>query len=74
MAHDPESEPPYEVTPFRKAFQLTGEPRADRDLDEAATYRHVLDFLDRFNEKAAELGLMLRDRLDAQSALWCLTS
>ena len=74
LAHDPETEPSYKYKAFHKAFKLTGEPRPNRDLDEAATYRHALDFLDLFNEKAAELGLMLRDRLDAESAIWCLTS
>ncbi|MCP4662702.1 MAG: hypothetical protein GY856_45495 [bacterium] len=68
LAHDPESEPPYQWTSFRTAFQLTDSPFPAKDLDEAAVYRHALDFLDTFNEKAAERGLDLRDRLDAQGA------
>ncbi len=73
LARDPEEEPPYRWTQFTKAFELTGFPRPGKELDEAELYRHALGFLDTFDEKASERGLDLRDRLDAQSALWCVT-
>jgi len=36
-------------------------------------YLAALDFLDRFIEEAASRGLELRDRLDAQGLVWCIT-
>ena len=33
---------------------------------------HALGFLDKLLEEAASRGLELRDRLDAQSVLWCV--
>ena len=44
-----------------------------QSADEATLYEHALGFLDRFIKEAAERGLELRHRLDAQSVMWALT-
>ena len=43
-----------------------------RGMDEAALYEHALGFLDRFIDEAAQRGLELRHRLDAQSVAWAI--
>lgn len=70
LANDPENEPPYRASAFNGAIKLTGHPEAPSELDEAGLYLHALDFLDLMSAKGQELGLELRDRLDAQGALW----
>lgn len=74
MADDLESYPPFKWTPFDRAFALTGYPKPSRDWDEADLYQHALAFLDRLDEEATSVGFAMRDRLDAQSVLWCVTS
>lgn len=73
LATDLERFPPYAATAFQKAFELTGHPRPPADADAAATYRHMLDFLDVLDREASQRGLILDDRLDAQSVTWCVT-
>ena len=73
MAVDPTNYPPYRVTPFRKAFDLTEHDPPRRDADPAQHYEHALGFLDRLAEEASARGLDLRDRLDAQGLLWAIT-
>jgi MoxR-like ATPase len=72
FANDPENEPPYRASAFNGAFKLTGHPEARGELDEAGLYLHALDFLDLMSIKGQEVGLELRDRLDAQGALWAV--
>ena len=74
MAVDPHRYPPYRVTPFIKGYNLTGHPLLNEGADEAAAYQHALDFLDTILTEASARGLALRDRLDAQSALWSVAS
>lgn len=74
MSEDLERYPPYKWTPFDRAFELTGYPRPSREMDEADLYEHALSFLDRFDEEASRVGFAMRDRLDAQSVVWCVTS
>lgn len=74
MSEDLERYPPYKWTPFDRAFELTGFPRPSREMDEADLYEHALSFLDRFDEEASKVGFAMRDRLDAQSVVWCVTS
>ncbi len=64
--------PPFRVNPFSKAYESTGYDQPARDSDEAAMYEHSLGFLDRLIEEAADRGLTLRDRLDAQGVVWQL--
>ena len=74
MAVDPNAYPPYRVTVLKSGYDLTGYSAPDKDADEAAVYRHALDFLDIFIREASQRGLALRDRLDAQSALWAVAT
>ena len=72
MGLDVEQYPPFRVTPFGKAYQQTAYGEPEGGASEAETYEHALEFLDRFIEEAAERGLPLRHRLDAQSLLWAI--
>lgn len=71
---DPEDAPPYQLTPYRKAYELTGHAPDVEPSTPADAYSQGLDFLDRFAEEAAGRGLDLRDRLDAQSVLYELVT
>lgn len=73
-AVDPNRYPIYRPTPFDRAFRLLDYPEAKVDLDEAALYQHILTFLDEVMEQTARRGLELRDRLDAQSVIWSVSS
>ena len=72
MGLDAQQYPPFRVTAFSQAYQLTGYDQPDLRSDEAALYEHALDFLDRFIQEAADRGLTLRHRLDAQSVVWAI--
>ena len=74
MAIDPGRFPPYRVGGFTKGYELTGYPPPADGADEAATYLYALDFLDNLIQEASTRGLTLRDRLDAQGALWAVAS
>ena len=70
MGLDVEQFPPYRVGVFNKAYDSTEYRRPKGEAEEAAVYEHALTFLDRFIDEAAERGLELRHRLDAQSVVW----
>jgi len=72
MAVDPYHNPPYRPTPLQLAYKLTG--LAAEQNDELPRYRAALAFFDDVLARAPENGLVLRDRLDAQSATWVVTS
>jgi 5-methylcytosine-specific restriction protein B len=72
MAVDPYRNPPYRPTPLQLAYKLTG--LAAEQNDELPRYRAALAFFDEVLARAPENGLELRDRLDAQSATWVVTS
>ena len=70
MGLDVEQHPPFRVGVFNNAYDRTGYYRPERGADEVTLYEHALGFLDRFIQEAAERGLELRHRLDAQSVVW----
>ena len=70
MGLDVEQLPPFRVGVFNEAYDSTDYGRPESDADEAAVYEHALGFLDRFIDEAAQRGLELRHRLDAQSVVW----
>ena len=72
-AHDATSHPFYMWTPFKTAYEMTGYPSVSRRAASADKYGHAIDFLDEFMRQAANRSLDLRDRLDAQSLVWCVT-
>ena len=74
MGDDPTQYPMYRYTPLRDAFQLIGyssTPNSSKDTWER--YEHALGFWDEFIRQASSRGLHVRDRLDAQSLVWCIT-
>ena len=73
LADDPLNNPVYRWEPVDKAQKLVGYPAAESGLDEAGLYEHSVEFIDRFVEEAAVRGLDLRDRLDGQSLIWCVS-
>jgi hypothetical protein len=70
MGVDETRYPPFRTTSFENGFRVTRFALDVSQLDEAALYRLVLEFLDRAIAEASVRGLHLRDRLDAQSVLW----
>jgi 5-methylcytosine-specific restriction protein B len=73
LATDLERNPPYRATAFNKAYELTGYSKPPKEADEADVYAHALAFLDDFDREASDRGLAMRDRLDAQSGVGCVT-
>jgi hypothetical protein len=73
LADDPLDNPIYRWEPLYKAQKLLKYPAAGNDLDEARLYEHSVEFIDRFMEEADSRGLRLRDRLDGQSLIWCVS-
>ena len=74
MGISAENYPPYRITPFNWAYSETGYPKPGEDAQDGEIYRHALGFLDRFIAEAAQRGVTLRHRLDAQSVVWALHS
>ena len=72
MADDPASNPPYRAEYLNKAYQLVGRERDEVGDDGGRRYRRMLSFLDEFIRRAEARNLQVRDRLDAQSLLWCV--
>lgn len=74
MALDPQQEPFYRARPFNTAYEMTGYPAPRPDAPRDGRYEHAVEFLDEFMRQAADRDLDLRDRLDAQSLVWCVTT
>ena len=72
MGLDVEKYPPFRITLFDNAYDRTGFSKPPKNADEAMLYEHALSFLDLFIEEAAQRGLALRHRLDAQSVTWAI--
>ena len=74
MGLDCEQYPPFKKTKFDEAYDRTKYGQPEKGADEATLYEHALSFLDRFIEEAAERGLQLNHRLDAQGVFWAIHS
>ena len=72
IADDPSVNPPYRAEYLNKAYQMVGRERDDAGDDGGRRYRRMLNFLDEFTRRAEARDLHIRDRLDAQSLLWCV--
>jgi hypothetical protein len=72
-ALDPLAYPNYRITAMRLAFELTRTPPPDPSSSPGALYEHAIAFFDEMVSEARARGLNLRDRLDAQSLMWCVT-
>jgi 5-methylcytosine-specific restriction enzyme B len=71
-ALDPSQYTMYRPGAFLKGYELTGYDLPSKGASASKQYEHALGFLDRVIEEGKSRGLMLRDRLDAQSVLWTL--
>ena len=72
MAEDPGRLPPIKISPFRKAWKLAGRGGGPTSSEPSAVYGEILQFLDELAGDGAGWPAPLRDRLDAQSAVWYL--
>lgn len=77
MVMDPYAFPMFRATPVVRAMTLTNypEPRevGIKSGELGRRYEHFLRFLDVIIKRGSKVGLDLRDRLDAQSAMWMVT-
>lgn len=74
MVHGIEDYPPYRSEALRRAWIITGFGEPATYTDPGVLYRHALRFFDDVRQRAESRGLSLRDRLDAQSVSWTVTS
>ncbi len=72
MAEDPGRLPPVKISPFRKAWKLAGQGGGPTSSEPSAVYGEILRFLDELAGDGAGWPTPLRDRLDAQGAVWFL--
>lgn len=72
MAGDPYRCPPYRPSPVQLALKLTNFETAA--TEEVARYAQALRFFDAVLDRATTQGVELRDRLDAQSVTWAVTT
>lgn len=72
MSQDVAEYPPYRPTPVSKALELTG--RASPAAAPSARFEALLELCDEVLERAADVGVELRDRLDAQGLIWTTVS
>lgn len=77
MAVDPCAFPMFRATPVERAMALTNYPESRevgiKSSELGRRYEHFLLFLDVIIKRGSNVGLHLRDRLDAQSAGWMVT-
>jgi 5-methylcytosine-specific restriction protein B len=66
-----EDQPPFRSMGLWDGFQKV-EFGMTPDTSPPVAYEHALDFFDRFLEEAEARGITLRDRLDAQCAMWAV--
>ncbi|MCY3546900.1 MAG: hypothetical protein OXH49_08450 [Gemmatimonadetes bacterium] len=72
MGLDAQRYPPYQRTPFTKAYRRLGYP-IPTSKDAADAYVHALGFLDHMLEEALKRGMNRPStRMDAQSVVWQL--
>lgn len=73
LADEPESYPFYKATPVKNTWKLLQLDSPARDESPGRIYQHLVDFCDELLRRAGEAGVALRDRLDAQSVIWCVS-
>jgi MoxR-like ATPase len=74
MAEDPALLPPMKITSFRTAWKLAGWGRDKSELTAVDVYARGVALLDEMVRDSAAAPTPLRDRLDAQGALWALAT
>ncbi|MGI9028925.1 MAG: McrB family protein [Ilumatobacteraceae bacterium] len=73
MAMDATGLPPAKIDGFRTAWKLSGFGEEPPGASGGALYERILLFLDELVHDARSWKVPLRDRLDAQGAVWSLT-
>ncbi|MDE2695792.1 MAG: AAA family ATPase [Chloroflexota bacterium] len=74
MADGAEQHAFYASRPFSRAYRFTGHPNPPRGAERWERYAHGVMFLDELIRHGTAVGLNIRDRLDAQSLVWCITT
>jgi hypothetical protein len=72
-AADPIRWPNYKVTANDLACELARYPLPRRECSLGERYGHALGFYDELIDQARQRGMELRDRLDAQGVMWCIS-
>ena len=73
MAEDVHRLPPAKIDAFRRAWKLGGRGNGPTGEEPGAVYGDILRFLDELVREGGEWPVPLRDRLDAQGAVWWAT-
>ena len=73
MAEDAHRLPPAKIDAFRKAWKLAGRGDGPSGAGPGAVYGDILRFLDDLVRDGCNWTIPLRDRLDAQGAVWWAT-
>ena len=73
MAEDVHRLPPVKISPFREAWRLAGRGPGPTGVGPGPVYGDVLRFLDDLVRDGRSWPIPLRDRLDAQGAVWWAT-
>ena len=73
MAEDVHRLPPAKIDAFRRAWKLAGWGNGPTGAEPGAVYREILRFLDDLVRDGHDWPIPLRDRLDAQGAVWVAT-
>ena len=73
MAEDVHRLPPAKIDAFRRAWKLAGRGNGPTGAEPGAVYREILRFLDDLVRDGHNWPVPLRDRLDAQGAVWWAT-
>ena len=73
MAEDVHRLPPAKIDAFRKAWKLAGRGDGPSGAGPGAVYGDILRFLDDLVRDGRNWPVPLRDRLDAQGAVWWAT-
>ncbi|HKG58170.1 MAG TPA: HNH endonuclease [Pyrinomonadaceae bacterium] len=73
MTLSPFELPPVKTDSFNSAMKLAGWPGFTRKQTAAERYQQALVFLDAIIKSSKDYGVELRDRLDAQGVVWCIS-
>ncbi len=73
MAEDVHRLPPAKIDAFRRAWKLAGRGNGPIGEGPGAVYGDILRFLDELVREGGDWPVPLRDRLDAQGAVWWAT-
>lgn len=67
---DPTELPIFRISPFHEAWRLAGWEAPGPDATESELYTAALEFMDELRRRLADVGVDIRDRLDAQGLIW----